>query len=93
MLEKHIEQKFKKAVENAGGICLKLDPTTLVGIPDRLAILPGNHIAFIELKAPGKQPRPIQVHRHNQLRAIGCMVRILDNPNDIESLINEIRSS
>lgn len=93
MLEKHIEQKFKKAVENAGGICLKLDPTTMVGIPDRLAILPGNHIAFIELKAPGKHPRPIQTHRHNQLRAIGCMVRILDNPDDIERLIHEIRAS
>lgn len=93
MLEKHIEQKFKKAVEATGGICLKLDPTTMVGIPDRLAILPGNHIAFIELKAPGKQPRPIQVHRHNQLRAIGCMIRTLDNPDDIERLIHEIRAS
>lgn len=93
MREKTIEQKFKKAVENAGGICLKLDPTTMVGIPDRLAILPGNHIAFVELKAPGKHPRPIQVHRHNQLRAIGCKVRTLDNPDDIESLINEIRAS
>ena len=93
MREKDIEQKFKKAIEAHGGICLKLDPTTLVGIPDRLAILPGNKLAFIELKAPGKQPRPIQVHRHNQLRAIGCMVRTLDNPDDIESLINEIRAS
>ncbi|MDH4657340.1 VRR-NUC domain-containing protein [Corynebacterium pyruviciproducens] len=93
MREKDIEQKFKKAVEAHGGICLKLDPTTLVGIPDRLAILPGNHIAFIELKAPGKHPRPIQIHRHNQLRAIGCKVGILDNPNNIESLIHEIRAS
>lgn len=91
--EKDIEQKFKKAIEKHGGICLKLDPTTMVGIPDRLAILPGNHIAFVELKAPGKKPRPIQTHRHNQLRAIGCMVRILDNPNNIESLIHEIRSA
>lgn len=93
MREKDIEQKFKKAIETHGGICLKLDPTTLVGIPDRLAILPGNHIAFIELKAPGKHPRPIQVHRHEQLRHLGCMVSTLDNPHDIESLIHEIRAS
>lgn len=93
MREKTIEQKFKKAIEAHGGICLKLDPTNMAGIPDRLAILPENHIAFIELKAPGKHPRPIQTHRHNQLRHLGCMVRTLDNPDDIESLIHEIRST
>lgn len=93
MLEKHIEQKFKKAVEATGGICLKLDPTTMVGIPDRLAILPDGKHAFIELKQPGKKPRPIQTRRHQQLTHLGHMVRTLDNPNNIQNLIHEIQTT
>lgn len=93
MLEKHLEQKFTQAIKNTGGITLKLDPTHIVGIPDRLAILPNGKTCFVELKAPGKKPRPIQTHRHNQLKNLGHMVRTLDNPNNIHTLIHEIQTT
>lgn len=93
MQEKYIEQTFKKAVEQHGGLCLKIDATHLAGIPDRLVLLPGGTHAFVETKAPGKKPRPIQQRRHDQLRAIGHRVYTLDNTNNIESLIHEIRST
>lgn len=34
------------------GLCVKLDPTGLVGIPDRLVMLPGGVLFFVELKRP-----------------------------------------
>ena len=92
VLEKAIEKALKTATEKAGGLCLKIDPTNMVGLPDRLIILPGGHTAFIELKQAGKTPRPIQKRRHQQLTALGIKVRTLDNTHDIQDTLDEIRT-
>ena len=63
MLEKEIEQKLVRAVKAAGGICPKFVSPGMDGMPDRLILMPGGHMAFAELKAPGKKPRPLQLHR------------------------------
>lgn len=62
-------------------------------MPDRIVILPGGHICFVELKRPGQQPRPIQLRQMARLTDLGCMVRTIDHPNQIQELINEIRSA
>ena len=61
MREKTIEQKFREAVRNAGGLALKFTSPGWDGMPDRLALLPGGRMAFVEVKAPGKKPRPLQL--------------------------------
>ncbi|MDT9411325.1 VRR-NUC domain-containing protein [Corynebacterium rouxii] len=90
MLEKTIEKTLKTTIEKHGGICWKLTSPGTAGVPDRLIILPGGHICFIELKAPGQKPRPLQTHRHQQLTNLGAMVRTIDHPNQINNLIKEI---
>ena len=64
MREKTIEQHLVKAVKNGGGIAPKLVSPGFDGMPDRLVLLPGGKIGFVEVKAPGKEPRPLQVARH-----------------------------
>ena len=61
MREKTIEQHLVKAVKNSGGIAPKLVSTGFDGMPDRLVLLPGGKIGFVEVKVPGKEPRPLQV--------------------------------
>ena len=61
--EKTIEGKLVKAVKIMGGLAPKFVSPGLDGVPDRLVLLPGGKIAFIELKAPGKELRPLQVRR------------------------------
>ena len=61
MREKTIEQHLVKAVKNSGGIAPKLVSPGFDGIPDRLVLLPGGKIGFVEVKVPGKEPRPLQV--------------------------------
>ena len=67
MREKNIESKLVKAVKEKGGIAPKFVSPGLDGVPDRLVLLPGGKIAFIELKATGKKLRPLQVRRKRQL--------------------------
>ena len=90
MREKGIEQKLVKAVKAAGGMAPKFVSPGYDGMPDRLVILPGGRIAFVEVKAPGKKPRPLQVSRHKMLKRLGCRVFVLDDVSGIEKILREM---
>lgn len=93
MLEKEVEKALVHAVRNHGGIAPKLTSPANAGMPDRLIILPGGKVCFVELKAPGKKPRPLQVRQMERLANLGCMVRVIDHPNQIQELIHEIQAA
>ena len=90
MREKTIEQKLVKAVRQKGGICPKFIAPAFDGMPDRLALLPGGRLAFIEVKAKGKKPRPLQEARHRLLRSLGFKVFILDDEDQIPAMMEEV---
>ena len=90
MREKQVEQKLVRAVKSRDGICPKLVSPGMDGMPDRMVLLPGARIAFVEVKAPGMKPRPLQVRRHEQLQALGFRVFVLDDPKQIPGMIREI---
>ena len=93
MREKEVEQKLVKAVKLKGGLCFKFTSPGFNGVPDRLVLLPKGRIAFIELKAPGKKPRALQIRRMKQLSALGFACYVLDNIDEIGGVIDEIQSS
>lgn len=90
MREKVIEQKLTKAVKASGGICPKLVSPGIDGMPDRMVLLSGGHIGFVEVKAPGKKPRPLQISRHNLLHRLGFKVYVLDDEKQIKTILKEI---
>ena len=91
MREKQIEQHLVKAVKARGGLCPKLVSPGTDGMPDRMVLLPDSHMGFVEVKAPGEKPRPLQQRRHEQLRELGYKVSVLDDPEQIPPILNEIR--
>lgn len=93
MLEKHIEQVLVAEVKKHGGIAPKLTSPDFDGMPDRLILLPDGHMAFAEMKAPGKKPRPLQISRHELLRRLGYKVYVIDGTEQIGGVIDEIRST
>lgn len=90
MLEKKLEEKFRVAVSKAGGKAYKFTSPGNDGVPDRLVVLPGGYIGFVELKQKGKKPTPLQNKRIRELRNLGCSVHVLDDPADIEAVIDSI---
>lgn len=92
MREKTVEQKLTLMVKKRGGICPKFISPGIDGVPDRLALLPGGKIAFIELKAEGKKMRPLQVRRKRQLEALGFSVYCINSPEQIGGILDEIQS-
>ena len=93
MREKIIEQKLVTAVKKHGGICPKFVSPGFDGMPDRLVLLPFGKSAFVEVKAPGEKPRPLQTARHGMLRKLGYRVYVLDNAEQIGGILDEIRAT
>lgn len=93
MLEKTLEQKFVTEVKRVGGLALKFVSPGFDGVPDRLVLLPGGRLGFVEVKAPGKRPRPLQLARHRLLRRLGFKVYVLDDERQIGGIIRDIRSA
>ena len=93
MNEKFIEKKLVTAVKNMGGLSPKFVSPGLDGVPDRIVLLPHGKIGFIELKAPGKDMRPLQVWRKRQLESLGFQVYCIDSVEQIGVILDEILSS
>ncbi|MCV6649999.1 VRR-NUC domain-containing protein [Enterococcus faecium] len=90
MREKQVEQALVKAVKQAGGICPKFTSPGLAGVPDRLVLMPNGRLGFLEVKAPKKKPRPLQLYRMKQLTDLGFQCFVLDEIEQIPELLERI---
>ena len=93
MRERDIERRLVKAVKAEGGMCPKLISPGTDGMPDRMVLLPEARIGFVEVKAPGEKPKPLQERRHAQLRELGFQVSVLDDPERIPEIIAEVKEN
>nr|WP_308530342.1 VRR-NUC domain-containing protein [uncultured Serratia sp.] len=84
--ESTVENNLVKKVKDAGGTAYKFTSPGRKAVPDRLVLLPGGRLVFVECKAPGEQPRADQVREHNRLRAMGFKVVVLDS-KDLEGIL------
>ena len=90
MRERHIEQLLCRAVKKNGGIAPKLVSPGFDGMPDRLLLFPGGRAAFVEVKAPGAKPRPLQLARHRLLASLGFKAYVIDDETQIPILIDAV---
>ena len=90
MREKDIEKELAARTKTMGGIAPKFISPGFDGMPDRLVLLPSGRMGFVELKAPGKKPRALQEARHRLLRRLGFKVYVIDEINQIDSVLEEI---
>ena len=88
--ESRIERHLRVSVKKMGGMAVKFISPGLDGVPDRIVLLPGRKIAFVELKAPGKKPRPLQIKRKRQLECLGFPVFVIDGVEQIGGVLDEI---
>lgn len=93
MTEKEIEKYLTREVKNMGGLCIKFTSPSLVGIPDRIVLLPKGKIGFVEVKVKGKKPRLIQEKRIKDLEKLGFKCFLLDDKDQVGGIIYEIYSA
>jgi hypothetical protein len=93
MREKEIEKKLTLEAKKRGGLAVKFVSPGFDGMPDRIVLMPEGKMAFVEVKAPGKRPRPLQMARHKLLRALGFLVFVLDNESQIGGILDAVQST
>ena len=86
MLEKVSENRLKAAIENAGGMCIKILPS-LAGLPDRLAVMPWGDVVWLELKADGGRVRRVQASMHRRLAGLHQDVRVIIGREGVDNFI------
>lgn len=83
-LERDIERQLKRLVEKRGGLCLKWVCPGWLGVPDRIVLLPGGRIYFVELKRPnGGKVSKMQEWWTQKLETLGFRVLIVRNADDL----------
>lgn len=79
MLEKEIEKKVCDYAKKQGCLVYKFVSPAHRGVPDRMFITPRGVVFFIEFKAPGKKPTPLQLHELCQLHEWGVGAFVIDD--------------
>lgn len=93
MREKIIETKLKNQAKNRGGLALKFVSPAFDGVPDRIVLMPGGKVGFVEVKTPGKTPSPLQKSRIKLLKKLGFKVYVLDAIDQIGGILDDIQST
>jgi hypothetical protein len=85
--ETDIEKRLVSEVEKRGGECLKYFNPAKIGYPDRICLLPGGVLFWVEVKAPTKIPRNIQLIRMDRLVSLGQKVHVVDTFDAVDRLM------
>lgn len=88
--EADIERYFVRCVKTRGGRTLKFSSPSSAGVPDRILLLPGGRVLFVEFKAPGQKPRPLQQVVFRQFAGLGSPVTILDSREAVDRYLEEV---
>lgn len=91
MQEKEVERYLCRQVKKKlGGMALKFVSPGLSGVPDRLVLMPGGKITFVETKAPSKKLRALQEYVCGMIAALGFEVRMIDTKPGVDAFILEM---
>ena len=94
MRENYYENKLRRKIRalGCGAVCLKFVSPGYTGVPDRIILLPGGHVIFVELKQPGKVERERQRYVQSVLRRLGFDVfSAVDSDERIDEVVEKCR--
>lgn len=90
--EKEIEAYLVRSVKNKNGLCMKWTSPGNAGVPDRIIMIPGGKVYFVELKAEGKRNNlsPLQKNSMQKLKNLNCDVRVIASFQEVDEFIEEV---
>jgi hypothetical protein len=93
--EKTLEKKLREEIQKLGGLAIKFFSAWFTGMPDRMVLMPGGLIWFVEMKSPGKnvgkkgrQPFVIKL-----LLKLGFKVRVVNTQELLTEFLNEVKNA
>ena len=87
ILESDIERYLVRRVKDAGGRAYKFVSPTNRGVSDRLIVLPGGRVWFVEVKKIGGRLSPLQRIFAEEIKALGCNYAVLWSKEDVHDFV------
>lgn len=91
MVESEIERKLGKEIKKLGGLYYKFVSPNLPGVPDRIVIMPGGRVIFVELKTEIGQLSNIQKWVIEEMRQRGADVRVIKGWPAARAFLDELK--
>ena len=87
MLERDIEKRLIQKIKAIGGKAYKFVSPGHAGVPDRIVILPGGKVFFVELKTDIGKLTPLQDKQINCLRKLNANVVVLRGESAVDDFV------
>lgn len=91
MRERTIEGKLVRRVREMGGLCYKFVSPNNPGVPDRLVIMPGGKVIFVELKTESGRLSAMQKWQLDEMGRRGADVRVLKGLDEVLAFAEGLR--
>ena len=91
MRERDIEKRLVREIRKMGGEAYKWTSPGNDGVPDRIVMLPGGRLIFVELKADRGQLSPIQKVQIRRIQKLEQEVRVVRGMDGLEEFIDAIQ--
>ena len=92
MRESEIERKLGEGIKKLGGLYYKFTSPNLPGVPDRIVILPGGRVIFVELKTEIGRLANIQKWIISEMRQRDADVRVITGRPEAKAFLEEIKT-
>lgn len=89
MRERRVESQLGREIKALGGWSIKILPS-VAGLPDRLVLLPGGRVYFVETKSPTGTVEPHQTVIHRRLETLGFPVTVLSTPDQVTEWVSKL---
>jgi hypothetical protein len=87
ILERDLESYFSRQCKSKGLMTLKLNVRFSRGWPDRIVVLKGGKVVWVELKRPGAKLSPLQTKVHLELNKWDQEVHVINSKEGIDNVL------
>lgn len=90
--EKRVEALLVTGVKRMGGLAYKFVSPGNSGVPDRIILMPGGKIYFVELKREGGQLTNLQKRQINRIQKLDCQVDVLHGMVEVSNFLLRLQA-
>ena len=90
--EKRVEALLVSGVKQMGGVAYKFVSPGNSGVPDRIILMPGGKIYFVELKREDGQLTNLQKRQINRIRKMDCRVDVLRGIVEVSNFLLRLQA-
>ena len=90
-MEKHIEAHLVKKVKEIGGVAFKFVSPANRGVADRVVVLPGGGVIFVEVKSATGKLSPLQEQFAKDMQRLGQNYIVLNSREAVNAFIDVVK--